>query len=363
MNCPVEGFVLTVDRFGYPTLGLSRGNLLRILYENLPEHETKVKANANVVRVETLDDGVRVHLADGTIEDGSIVIAADGVHSATRELIQGFSPTTSARGSLKPISPMVATYLSLFGHTRGDRSDVQFGDFAESHGHGTISQSIRLRDAMYFTVLKRLDEPVSEQKKRFTSEELDKFVQDMPDLHIFPGVKLQEIWPMREQTNAILLHQEEGIAEKWYHGRVVLVGDAAHKMTSVNGMGALSAIISATTLVNQLHAALQHRKDKNAIPSTEDLEAVFAQYEAERKDPARAVVNQGMMVTRFASWAGGETAEAMDKAMSRQTKIIQETRRWVTRVFRESPVLNFIPFEGKHGTTRWEVEVPVKARL
>lgn len=356
-----EGLVLTVDRFGYPTLGLSRGNLLRILYENLPEHKTKVRANANVVKVETLDDGVRVHMADGTTEEGSIVIAADGVHSATRGLIQGASGS-SAAGALMSTSPMVATYLSLFGSTSGTRDDILCGDFAESHGPGTISQSIRLRDAMYFTVLKRLDEPAPDQKK-FTSQELDEFVQGMPDLHLFPGVKLKEIWPMREQANAVLLHQEEGIAEKWHCGRVVIVGDAAHKMTSVNGMGALCAILSATTLANKLQATLKQHDNKNTMPSTEDLEATFAQYEAARKEPAKEVVDQGMRITRFASWAGGKNAEAMDKAMSRQNKIIEETRRWVTKVLGQSPVLNFIPFEGKHGTTPWEVEVPVKARL
>ncbi|GAP84984.1 putative FAD binding domain-containing protein [Rosellinia necatrix] len=341
-------FASIADEFGYPNLGLSRGNLLRLLYENLPKRETRVKVNANVTSIETDKDGVHVHLADGSVVDGSIVIAADGVHSQARELIQRLSdPSTSTES--EPAPPMPATYLSLFGHTRGVREDIALGDFAESHGPGVASQSVRLRDTMFFTVLKRLDKPTSE-KKKFTSEEVEKFAQEMSDVNIFPGVKLKEIWPLREQTNAVLLHQEEGMAKKWYHGRVVIVGDAAHKMTSVNGQGALSAVLSATALVNSLRAALL----KKAVPATEDLEVAFARYEASRKEAASGVVQLGIMITRFVTWADARF-EDVDRSMSSEANMMVETKNRLVPGLSQSPVLDFIPFESKQGTTPWAI--------
>ncbi|KAI1353661.1 hypothetical protein F5Y01DRAFT_275829 [Xylaria sp. FL0043] len=332
--CTGPIFVAVEDELGYPTLGLSRGNLLRILYENL-------------------------HLADGSVVDGSIVIAADGVHSPARELIQRLGRDSSATGDLETTTPMVATFMSLFGHTRGVREDVAVGDFAESHGPGIASQSTRLDDTMYFTILKRLDKQTSD-KSSFTSEDVDRFAQEMSDLTIYPGVKLKEIWPLREHTNAVLLNQEEGLAKKWYHERIVIVGDAAHKMTSINGQGALSAVLSATALVNYLQATLQ----KKPRPSTEDLEATFAKYEASRMEVAGGVVDLGIKVTRSITWSG-EQDEAQDRESSSKQDMVEEAKKRFVPAFSQSPILDFIPFEGKHGNTPWQMDgkLPIRPQL
>ncbi|KAF2964151.1 hypothetical protein GQX73_g9413 [Xylaria multiplex] len=329
-------FAALEEELGYPTIGLSRGNLLHILYENLPENKTKVRTNAHAVNIETHKDRVKVHLADGSVVEGSIVIGADGVHSPARELIQRLGSDSSAAGDSKPT--MVTTYMSLFGQTRGVREDIALGDFAESHGPGTASQSTRLDDAMYFTVLKRLDKPTSEKKK----------VHERGSRQI--RIKLKEIWPLREQANAVLLHQEEGLADKWYHGRIVIVGDAAHKMTSINGQGALSAVLSATTLVNKLHGALQ----KESSPSTEELEAAFADYQTSRKEAAGAVVGLGFKMTRFITWTD-EGNEAQDRKSSLENHATDEGKKRFLPGFVLSPLLDFIPYESKQGKTPWAI--------
>ncbi|KAI1302885.1 hypothetical protein F5Y03DRAFT_191062 [Xylaria venustula] len=357
--CSGRVFEALADELGYPTVGLSRGNLIRVLYENLPGRETKVRANAHAVNIETQKDGVHVHLADGTVVDGSIVIAADGVHSPTRQLIQRLGRDSSATDDLASKTPMVATFMSLFGHTRGVREDIAVGDFAESHGPGTASQSTRLDDTMYFTVLKRVDEQAA-AKRSFTSEEVEKVAQELSDVTIFPGVKLKEIWPMREQANAVLLKQEEGVAEKWHHDRIVIVGDAAHKMTSINGQGALSAVLSATALVNNLQATLQ----KNPSPSTEDLNAAFVNYETSRTEPAGAVVKMGASLTRYITWT--ETGdEAKDREKSSHENMAQVAVKRFMPVFTQAPIFDFIPFEGKHGNTPWVTgsELPARPQL
>ncbi|KAI0202112.1 FAD/NAD(P)-binding domain-containing protein [Astrocystis sublimbata] len=324
---------------GYPTLGLSRGNLLRVLYDNLPERQTKVKTSAHVVKVETNNDGVRVHLADGSVVYGSMVIAADGVHSPTRELIQRLNNQI-------PTSPMVPAFLSLFGQTCRIRGDV-----AESHGPGTASQSIRLRESMYFTVLRRIREPIP-ANKRFTNVDMDRFVEEMSDITVFPGIKLKEVWPQREQGSAVLLPQEEGVAGKWYHGRIVLLGDAAHKMTSVNGQGALSGAMSAVTLCNYLRATLR----ETAKPSTEDLEATFARYEKSRKETVTGVVNQGHFLTRLITWTS-QANEAHDRASSVVGNLANSAVNLFVPGFRKSPILDFLPFKSQRGDTPWEMEI------
>ncbi|KAI0905302.1 hypothetical protein F4823DRAFT_145234 [Ustulina deusta] len=343
-------FAAMEDELGYPTLGLSRSNFLRILYENLPGHEEKVRANAQAVNIETHKNGVHVHLADGSVVDGSMVVAADGVHSPTRELIQRLRGDSSSTGNLDSTPEMVATFMSLFGHTRGVREDIALGDFVESHGPGIASQSTRLDDTIFFTVLKRLDRRTSE-KRSFTSAEVDKFAQEMSDVNIFPGVKLKEIWPLREHANVMLLNQEEGLAKKWYHDRIVIVGDAAHKMTSINGQGAMSAVLSATELVNNLRATLQ----KNSNPSTEDLNAAFAKYETSRREVSGAVVDLGVFVTRFITWSDKRN-EAQDRYISRTQNVEEDAKKRFLTGFMQSPILDFLPFESKQGNTPWQID-------
>ncbi|KAI0968392.1 hypothetical protein F4678DRAFT_198997 [Xylaria arbuscula] len=354
--CTGPVFETLADELGYPTVGLSRGNLLRVLYENLPGRETKVRANAHAVNIETHKDGVQVHLADGTVVDGSMVIAADGVHSPTRQLIQRLGRDPSATDELESATPMVATFMSLFGHTRSVREDIALGDFAESHGPGTASQSARLNDTMYFTVLKRVDEQAA-ARRSFTSEEVEKVAQELSDVTIFPGVKLKEIWPMREQANAVLLKQEEGVAKKWHHDRIVIVGDAAHKMTSINGQGALSAVLSVTALANNLQATLQ----KNSNPSTEDLNEAFVNYETSRIETAGDVVKMGASLTRYISWT--ETGdEAKDREKSIKENMAQEALKRFLPGFRQAPIFDFLPFESKHGNTPWATDAELPAR-
>ncbi|KAI1174765.1 hypothetical protein F4777DRAFT_371274 [Nemania sp. FL0916] len=336
---------------GYPSLGFSRGNLLRVLYEALPDRKTKVRANANAARIEEHQDGVRVHLEDGDVVEGSIVIAADGVHSLAREYIQRHGELSSDAQPLQ--SPMSTTYLTIFGKARGRDDDIALGDFVESHGPGIASQSLRLLDATFFTVLKRLPKPAAPSKRKFTREELDGFVADMGDVTIFPGITLREIWPSRETGEAVLLHQEEGIAESWHHGRVAIVGDAAHKMTSVNGQGAMTAFLSATVLVNELRRALL---GANQQPSTEDIEGVFAKYQQSRMQTAAGVVGFGAAVSRFITW-GDEGNEAQDRENSRQEgRLVGYAKSMYLPLFRESPILDFIPFESKQGASPWAME-------
>ena len=64
-----------------------RTDLLRILYEGLPEYDKKVRTGCNVDSIQQDSESAMVVLEDGTKETGDIVIGADGVHSRVREFI------------------------------------------------------------------------------------------------------------------------------------------------------------------------------------------------------------------------------------------------------------------------------------
>jgi FAD dependent monooxygenase len=49
------------------------------LYENLPD-TSKIHTSKRIEKIEHTESGVRVHLDDGSVEEGDMVIGSDGVH-------------------------------------------------------------------------------------------------------------------------------------------------------------------------------------------------------------------------------------------------------------------------------------------
>ncbi|RSL52983.1 hypothetical protein CEP54_010655 [Fusarium duplospermum] len=70
-------------RHGYGLLFFDRQKMLEILYNHV-QHKEKVLLNKKVTGLDLIDGGVSVSCADGSVYTGTIVIGADGVHSAVR---------------------------------------------------------------------------------------------------------------------------------------------------------------------------------------------------------------------------------------------------------------------------------------
>lgn len=71
---------------GYQCMNFPRPLLIQTLLEGLGANSGKIRTGASIDNIETTEKGVRVHLSDGSVEEGSIIIGADGVHSKTRDI-------------------------------------------------------------------------------------------------------------------------------------------------------------------------------------------------------------------------------------------------------------------------------------
>ena len=74
------------SRNGFEAITMERRNFLRIVYDQLPD-KSKILTGKRVTGMVDHEDGVRVELQDGTVEDGDVLIGCDGVHSSVRELM------------------------------------------------------------------------------------------------------------------------------------------------------------------------------------------------------------------------------------------------------------------------------------
>lgn len=300
------------------------------------------------MNIETHDNGVRVHLEDGSVEEGSLIIGADGVHSKTREIMTKLACESSESKGDEDAYPMVASYQGLFSRAPR-REDIPLGCFYESHGTGVASQGVNGNEFLYFGVFRALPKPTT-AKRRFTKQELEEEAERLSDIHIFPTVQFKEIWSTCDHDkDASLVHIEEGILDKWYHGRVVLLGDAVHKMTPINGNGLNTGLQSATVLVNQLHGILNSDSDF----TNEAIEKAFHNYQTTQEEGCSKICQEGAFMTRLVTWTTW-TGWFFDRFILPWMNLEEAAKSQTQPQMQEAHILDFIPFEGRTGTVPWK---------
>lgn len=265
-----------------------RPKFLQLLYDSLPDRQTRVLGGKALDAIETTADGVRVTCKDGSSHEGSIVVGADGVNSAVRRHL------ARTLGDDKLADPFTTSYLGLFGWARWE------GEFPESrlyevHGDKLTIQLIPGKGLLMFLAYKRLPTE-TKGSVRFSDEEKEAFAKEIADVSVTESLKFKDIWDATEWSFCSGL--EEGLAEKWYGDRVVLVGDTVHKMTPNIGLGLNSGWQSAAILTNGLRQLLQ----KDPEPSTVALSSVFAGYQDVRKKDASDTVGISGLYTRVVAW-------------------------------------------------------------
>lgn len=69
-------------------MNFPRTLLVQTLLDGLEASKSKIRTGVSISDIEETASGVRVSLSDGSVEEGSIVVGADGVHSNTRAIMQ-----------------------------------------------------------------------------------------------------------------------------------------------------------------------------------------------------------------------------------------------------------------------------------
>src|SRR6218665_1773797 len=88
---PKASFPKEAALTGTHELEIIRGDLVSILYDSTKQNVT-YQFDDSITEVEQHPDHVRVTFSSGKTETFQLVIAADGIHSSTRELVFGKEP-------------------------------------------------------------------------------------------------------------------------------------------------------------------------------------------------------------------------------------------------------------------------------
>jgi 2-polyprenyl-6-methoxyphenol hydroxylase-like FAD-dependent oxidoreductase len=86
------------SRSDVPSMSMLRGELVQALRTEAQARGIPVHTGAELVTARTGADGVHARFADGTEADGTVLIGADGVHSAARRLLDPDAPEPDYAG-------------------------------------------------------------------------------------------------------------------------------------------------------------------------------------------------------------------------------------------------------------------------
>ncbi|KAL4804211.1 FAD/NAD(P)-binding domain-containing protein [Aspergillus unguis] len=271
---------------GYVFKPILRTKLVRLLYDSLPSRERRIKTSAGITNITTGDAGVQVHLQDGTVEHGSIVIGADGVHSQTRSIMQSLAGNDQ--------NPMVPSFNGIFGRASNLKLGIGEAFLWESRGGGTVIQAFATKESVNFATLTAVPDTGKPVQQRYSAEEMEAHAVSIGHVAVAPGIRFRDLWAHADKSSCMMLNQEEGLLGKWYHGRIVLVGDAVYKTTSVNGLGLTLGMHSAAALANELQALVE----VEPRPTEKELQWAFSRYQTAREGEVQWLWKDGYGMIR-----------------------------------------------------------------
>ena len=267
--------------YAYPQYSIHRGVLQMLLYETAQERLSSMEGRSALQTDHTLvawqeeSDGILVRFQhrDGTIEEilGSCLVAADGIHSAARRQLYPNEGDPIYSGRILWRATSVADpFLSGRTMIMAGHQNQKFVCYPISPAHARASKAL-------INWVAELNVPDWNRPKQDWNRQVDKsrFAEPFQSW-CFDWLDVPALIDNAEVIYEYPLVDRNPLP-RWSHGRMTLLGDAAHPMYPVGSNGASQAILDAEALAN-------------ALLRNEDIIQALAEYDAERRPPTASIV-------------------------------------------------------------------------
>ncbi|KAI1208503.1 FAD/NAD(P)-binding domain-containing protein [Annulohypoxylon truncatum] len=329
-----------MEKTGRPVIFVERHFCLKTLYDSVEDH-SKVRENTGVVSFSEDEDGITVLTDSGEKVRGSILVAADGVHSTIRHLMAEAVSQDDPERSRHLIRAFTSSYRTVFGTSPnrpgGDAlplDGVVYHIYYRNLSGITTAGSKGL--IFWFLFIKEETSSSTPDCPRYTESDAAASIEKYGDRIACPGYSFRDLWNTRVKGSMVPM--EEGVVRgSWNNGsRVVLVGDATCKTTVNGGLGGNLAIEGICNLVNELVPLTR----ATPAPTTHDLANAFNRYEQKQRPRAEISYASSNFVTRY---------ESMDSPwlrflrwLSSWIRFRSETKGFLSYI-ELAPFLNFLP--------------------
>ncbi|WP_432102221.1 FAD-dependent oxidoreductase [Streptomyces sp. bgisy091] len=257
-------------RYGFPYMVIHRSDLHGIFLRACERAGVELLTSSTVVGYEHLDEGARITLADGTTQEAPLVVAADGLHSVARRMLVGDEVVSSDYVAYRAAVPMEQVR----------DNGIHEKDVTVHVGPRCHFVQYALRGGDMFNQVAVFESPkaLAGQEGWGTPDELDAAFEGTCET-VRKGIPLMwrdRWWQMMDREPI----------ETWVHGRIALLGDAAHPPLQYMAQGAIMAIEDGWVLAGH-YARLAQSAPEGTRP---DWDAVLAAYEAVRVEHCRRVL-------------------------------------------------------------------------
>ncbi|KAK3816922.1 MAG: hypothetical protein JOS17DRAFT_758561 [Linnemannia elongata] len=263
---PIEEFT------GYGQYIVARPQLYELLFKQVPAH--KIHLGKRVLNISEKDDKVTVHLSNNQTFEGDIIVGADGAYSAVR---QRMYEQLKVEGKLpnSDLEELPFSCTCLLGQTRVldpkefpivEEEKCQVVSILSDNKPFTWSFFTTANKTLLFSVIHQLDKTTSKAAldQRFRNSENSGEWGAIPALTMCEETRafpiplngemktMGDIYDLTPQDMISKVMLEEKVFKTWYYGRIVLLGDACHKLNPSGGHGAVTALHDAVALANLL---------------------------------------------------------------------------------------------------------------
>jgi 2-polyprenyl-6-methoxyphenol hydroxylase-like FAD-dependent oxidoreductase len=221
-----------------PMNGITRPLLHEILVDAVRASGAQITLGHTVRRMDQLADAVEVTLTDDSTGRYDLVVGADGIHSTIREMLFGPEPQPSFTGQ-------VCWRYNVPRPAEVDKLQMYLGHEGKA---GLVPMT---QELMYLLLI---EEPPAGQPVRLEQEGLAATLRER--LASF-GALIGEVRDTYITDDAAVVYRPVDrvfLAEPWFKGRALILGDAAHATSPHVGQGAAMALEDAIVLAEELAA-------------------------------------------------------------------------------------------------------------
>ncbi len=285
-------------RFAGPDIpgagAIMRPVLAKIMADKVVESGTKIRLGQTYQTLEQDDSGVTVGFSDGSTERFDLVIAADGVHSKTRQLLMPEAPVPSYTGQ--------GVWRAVLPRPQECTSTMMWVGPHLKAGINPMSQD----DVYLFLTVN------SETRQRFEPADEPAILKQLL-LDNFSAPMVLALAEQINQDSLVSLRPLDSllVPQPWYTGRIVMIGDTVHATTPHLASGACIGIEDAIVLAEEL-------------AQNSELAAALENYQQRRWERCRMVVENSGRLGEIEVEGGdkGEHADIMRTSLTRLMEAI-----------------------------------------